>query len=281
MSEIEKKIQDFNLSPFHVGSDLVLDKNYNEMVEHISSNLPSIMKDSANFYKSDSQYKNVTLDVTEMTPISALKHILAVLTKTRGALENASINIKKAEIKKLQKEEEYAKAEGYDKELLAVDILEIEMGLQESQGYLKGGLRKMSFFTTQYKSILQTLGKENITEEDYERNEERHHIMTAMKQALISSRPRGGVIDEGNQIYMFDMGINGAAAQQEVFNYLAKEGEMLVNGEEPTFEMTMEWLNHCADRFTGCGARSAFNRGLISLDNRSLVKELSNVEESD
>ena len=83
---------------------MVLDKNYNEMVEHISSNLPSIMKDSANFYKSDSQYKNVTLDVTEMTPISALKHILAVLTKTRGALENASINIKKAEIKKLQKD---------------------------------------------------------------------------------------------------------------------------------------------------------------------------------
>ena len=281
MNEIEKNIEDFNLSPFHVGSDLVLDKNYNEMVEHISSNLPSILKDSANFYKSDSQYKNVTLDVTEMTPISALKHVLAVLTKTRGALENASINIKKAEIKKKQKEEEYAKAEGYDKELLAIEILEIEMGLQESQGYLKGGLRKMSFFTTQYKSILQVLGKENITEEDYERNEERHHIMTAMKQALISSRPRGGVIDEGNQIYMFDMGINGAAAQQEVFSYLTKEGEMLANGEEPTFEMTMEWLNHCADRFMGCGARSAFNRGLISLDNRSLVKELSNAEESD
>lgn len=281
MSEIEKKIQDFNLSPFHVGNDLVLDKNYNEMVEHISSNLPSILKDSLNFYKSDSQYKNVTLDVTEMTPISALKHVLAVLTKTRGALENASINIKKAEIKKLQKEEEYAKAEGYDKELLAIDILEIEMGLQESQGYLKGGLRKMSFFTTQYKSILQTLGKENITEEEYELNEERHHIMTAMKQALISSRPRGGVIDEGNQIYMFDMGINGAAAQQEVFSYLTKEGEMLVNGKEPTFEMTMEWLNHCADRFMGCGIKSSYNRGLVSLDNRSLVKELSNVEESD
>jgi hypothetical protein len=283
MNEIEKNIEekDFSLSSFHIGNEIVFDKNYNDMVEHISSNLPSIMKDSLNFYKSDSQYKNVTLDVTEMTPISALKHILAVLTKTKGAIENASINIKKSEIKKLQKEEEYAKAEGYDKQLLAIEILEIEMGLQESQGYLKGALRKMSFFTTQYKSILQVLGKENITEEDYERNEERHHIMTAMKQALISSRPRGGVIDEGNQIYMFDMGINGAAAQQEVFSYLTKEGEMLANGEEPTFEMTMEWLNHCADRFTGCGAKSAFNRGLVSLDNRSLVKEISNAEKSD
>jgi hypothetical protein len=281
MSEIEKLEKDnTNLSVLNLGKDLIIDKNYSEMLEHISSNLPAILEDSSNFYKSDSQFKNVTLDVTEMTPLSALKHILAVLTKTRAALENANITMKKAEIEKLKKEEAYAKAEGYDKELLGIEILEANLGLKESTEYVKASLRKMSFFVTQYKSIMQVLGTDRITEEDYERNEERHHIMTAMKQALISSRPRGGVIDEGNQIYMFDMGINGAAAQQEVFSYLTKEGEMLANGEEPTFEMTMEWLNHCADRFTGCGAKSAFNRGLIALDDLSLVKELSYDKES-
>ena len=30
--------------------------------------------------------------------------------------------------------------------------------------------------------------------------------MTALKQALNSARPRGGVIDEGNSIYLFDIG---------------------------------------------------------------------------
>jgi hypothetical protein len=276
MSELQKvKNNDINLSVLNIGKDLIIDKNYNEMLEHISSNLPAIMADSSNFYKSDSQFKNVTLDVTEMTPLSALKHILAVLTKTRAALEQANISMKKAEIEKLKKEEAYEKAEGYDKELLAIEILEANLGLKESTEYVKASLRKMSFFVTQYKSIMEVLGTDRITEEEYERNEERHHIMTAMKQALISSRPRGGVIDEGNQIYMFDMGINGAAAQQEVFSYLTKEGEMLANGEEPTFEMTMEWLNHCADRFAGCGVKSAFSRGLTALDDLSLVKELS------
>ena len=31
--------------------------------------------------------------------------------------------------------------------------------------------------------------------------------MTALKQALNSARPRGGVIDEGNSIYLFDIGV--------------------------------------------------------------------------
>jgi len=283
MSEIEKIYQNdtnLDLSLLKTNKGLTLGTEYNEMVVHISDTLPAILKDASNFYKSDSQYKNVTLDVTEMTPISALKHILAVLTKTRGALEDASIKMKKAEITLRQKKEEYEKVEGLEKELLELDILEYELSAKNSTEYVKGAIRKMSFFTTQYKSILATIGKDHITEEEYELNEERHHIMTAMKQALISSRPRGGVIDEGNQIYMFDMGINGAAAQQEVFSYLTKEGEMLVNGEEPTFEMTMEWLNHCADRFMGCGIKSSYNRGLISLDEKSLVKELPSGKES-
>ena len=36
-----------------------------------------------------------------------------------------------------------------------------------------------------------------------------------MKQALNSARPRNGHIDEGNMIYLFDLGISGAQAQAE------------------------------------------------------------------
>ena len=166
MSEIEKSYQNdtnLDLSLLKTNKSLALGAEYYEMVAHISNTLPAILKDSSNFYKSDSQYKNVTLDVTEMTPISALKHILAVLTKTRGALEDASIKMKKAEITLRQKKEEYEKIEGFEKELLELDILEHELNLKTSTEYVKGAIRKMSFFTTQYKSILATLGKDHIT----------------------------------------------------------------------------------------------------------------------
>ena len=89
-----------------------------------------------------------------------------------------------------------------------------------SRGYVEAAVRKLNFFTNQYDNLMKKIGKEELTEEDYELEEIKYHIMTCMKQALNSARPRQGVIDEGNMIYLFDLGINAAQAQAEVFAYL-------------------------------------------------------------
>lgn len=264
-----------------VSNDLAITPEYKGMLEHINANLPAISRDSENFYKSASQFKNVTLDVTDLTPMGALKHILAVIDHTRLALEEAHISVKRQQINLKKKTMEYDNAEeGYEKELIWVDIIELNNGLKNAENLVKGALRKLSFFTTQYQAIMKKLGKEEITELDYELNESRHHIMTAMKQALCAARTRGGIIDEGNQIYLFDMGINGMVAQAEMFAYLQSEQEMLARGEEPTHEHTMKWLEACADKFINCGNSFAELRGLIPLDNKSLAKEVTSGKEN-
>ena len=264
-----------------VSNELAITPEYKGMLEHINANLPAMSRDSENFYKSASQFKNVTLDVTDLTPMGSLKHILAVIDRTRMALEEAHIAVRRKQIELKKKTLEYDNAEeGYDKELLWVDIVEINNHLNNSENSVKGALRKLSFFTTQYQAIMEKLGKEEITEEDYELNESRHHVMTAMKQALCAARTRGGIIDEGNQIYLFDMGINGTVAQAEMFAYLQAEQEMLAKGEEPTHELTMKWLEACADKFANCGAKFAELRGFIPLDRKSLAKEISSGKES-
>ena len=92
--------------------------------------------------------------------------------------------------------------------------------------------------------------------------------MTALKQALNSARPRGGVIDEGNSIYLFDIGVNVSHAQAEVFNYLKMENELIQNGQAPSHEMTVEWLEKCADKFQDCSERFAESRGFKILDEK-------------
>ena len=264
-----------------VSNELAITPEYKGMLEHINTNLPAISRDSQNFYKSASQYKNVTLDVTELTPMGSLKHILAVIDRTRMALEEAHISVKRKQIELKKKTMEYDNTEeGYEKELLWIDIVEINNHLNNSENSVKGALRKLSFFTTQYQAIMEKLGKKEITEEDYELNESRHHVMTAMKQALCAARTRGGVIDEGNHIYLFDMGINGAVAQAEVFAFLQAEQEMLAKGEEPTQEFTLKWLEALADKFADCGAKFAELRGFIPLDKKSLAKEITSGKES-
>jgi multidrug efflux pump subunit AcrA (membrane-fusion protein) len=171
-----------------------------------------------------------------------------------------------------RKEAELAAAtEALDREMLEIEILEIQSQLDGTQNHVNGALRKMNFFANQHKQLLEKIGRDEITEEDYEREECRYHIMTCMKQGLNAARSRNGVIDEGNMIYLFDLGINAAQAQAEVFAYLNLENELISQGKAPTHEMTVQWLEACADKWADDPAKFAAYRGFSLLDRQSLT----------
>jgi hypothetical protein len=79
------------------------------------------------------------------------------------------------------------------------------------------------------------------------------------------------MIDEGNLIYLFDLGINAAQAQAEVFAYLNMENQLISNGQAPTHEMTMRWLEACADKWAEDPAIFAARRGFSVFDRSSLT----------
>jgi len=252
-------------------------EEYKGMLKNISTNLPAIKKSSSNFYKSHSQFMGVMLDVTAITPIRSIKHTLAELDKTRMALEEAHLKMMKKDIELRAKEKKLDDGDykdNFEKETLGVEILEIKVNMNNIQNSITGAVRKMSFFTTQYNSILKKLGKDDITEEEYEKEESRYHVMTCMKQALNAARARGGVIDEGNLIYLFDMGINSAQAQAEVYAYLEMENKLMAEGKAPTHEMTMQWLEACADKFSSDAEKFAERRGFKLYDEDSLNTKL-------
>jgi len=252
-------------------------KEYKNMLANITSTLPAIKKTSSNFYKSHSQFMGVMLDVTAITPVRSVKHTLAEIDKTRMALEEAHIKMRKKEIELREKEHKLKSdidLNDFEKEMLEIEILEIKVNMNNIQNSITGAIRKMSFFTNQYKSILKKLGKEDITEEEYEKEESRYHVMTCLKQGLNAARARGGVIDEGNLIYLFDMGINSAQAQAEIYAYLKMENEMMDKGQAPTHEMTMQWLEACADKFQGDAEKFAERRGFTLYDEKSLNTKL-------
>jgi len=257
-------------------------KEYKQMLTNINTSLPAIKKSSSNFYKSHSQFMGVMLDVTAITPIRSVKHTLAELDKTRMALEEAQLKMMKKDIELRQKEHKLKtdlEMDEFEKELLETDILEVKVNMNNIQNSVSGAIRKMNFFTNQYKSILKKLGKDDITEEEYEKEESRYHVMTCLKQALNAARARGGVIDEGNLIYLFDMGINSAQAQAEIYAYLKMENDMMASGKAPTHEMTMQWLEACADKFSGEAEKFAERRGFKLYDEESLnTKLLDNKE---
>ena len=280
MSEKSSAITEVELTPgseISVGtlkSDLkVVTPEYQGMLSHIEETLPATNAACDNFYKSHSQMMTVTLDITDLTPIRSIKHTLASIERTKSALAEAQINMKKNEIKIKKKQREIdADTDDLDREEHMIEMIELMNNNRNIENSAKGAIRKMSFLMTQYRSVLDHIGKDHITEEDYEREEKRYHVMTALKQALNSARPRGGVIDEGNSIYLFDIGVNVSHAQAEIFNYLKIENEMVANGQAPSHEMTVEWLEKCADKFQDCSERFAASRGFTILDEKSLTQ---------
>lgn len=250
-----------------------LPKEYSPMLQNIQENLPAIQATSENFYKSHSQYMNATVDITDLTPLHSVRHILARIERKKAALAESQIKRRKDDIELRRKQKQLEETtDEFDRELLEIEIIELMNGLTSGENYIKGAIREMSFLMTQYQSVLDKLGKDHLTEEDFEEDEKRYHVMTALKQALNAARPRGGLIDEGNSIYLFDIGVNVAHAQAEIFNYLKQEQEMIEQGLAPSHEMTMEWLERCADKFKDCGTRFAESRGLIPLDQKSLAQ---------
>ena len=257
----------------NMNTTLAINKpEYNVMLKNIQDRMPAVTRDTSNFHKSHSQFMSVTLDVTAITPIRSIKHTLAEIDRTKSALQEAYIGLRKKQNELKKKERELASCtDDLDRELLEIEILELNSHLEGTQNHVNGALRKMNFLVNQHKQLLEKVGKDEITEEDYEKEESRYHIMTCMKQALNAARSRNGMIDEGNLIYLFDLGINAAQAQAEVLAYLNTENQLISNGTAPTHEMTMRWLEACANKWANNPATFAARRGFSVFDRSSLT----------
>lgn len=236
---------------------------HREMITTIKESLPEIQRATSLFYKSQSQFMDTMLTVSHPTPLRNLRQILSEMNRTKTALKENHFKVKRKEIKiKLLEEKLKKESNKHKKDLIELNIMEYYSQIEDIKGYMSGALRKLTNYTEQYNSILSTMGVENFNEIDFEKEEERYHIMKAFEQALNASRSRNGLIDEGNMIYFTQIGINGGAAQKDIYTYLAEEGKLLANGEEPSHKMTLNFLNKMADKYSGVSKSYAKYKGM-------------------
>lgn len=233
------------------------------MMNIIKENLPALHEGISNFCKSQSQFMDNLLTVSHPTPIRNLRQILSEVNRTMQALREANFNIKRKEIE-IRKYERKLQTETDDleRELIQVEIDDILSAMEVSKNYISGAIRKLTNYTIQYNSILESIGVKSFDEIDFEAEEERYHIMTAFAQGLTAARSHGGVIDEGNHIYFYQIGINGAAAQAEVTGLLILENEYLKRSETPPHNLVIEFLNNMAIKYNGCSRQYAKYKGM-------------------
>lgn len=248
-----------------------LPSEYAGILADIDTHLPQATRHAEVFNKTSSQFKTATLDVVDLTPINSARHLLAVIQHTRQALEDASIALRRKRLDLTRKEAALLSASGQDADKLLIDIDELRIQIANLEASSRGALRKLSHALAQYRGILDALGVDHLTEADYEADQPRYHIMTAFNQALTAARARGGLIDEGNHIYLMQLGINGAVAQAEVSALLDAEQSLIAQGMAPTHEAVVRWLEALADRFAEAPAEYAKRRAMLISHSDSLI----------
>ncbi len=242
-----------------------------DMLADIKEGMPEIIRATSLFGKSQTQCMDNNLTVTHLTKHRNVRQILAEVTSARSALREAHFGNWKKSIEVQMKREEAKEEEGLKRQLLEVEALELESQLEETKLYVSGAIRKVANYLVQYNSILESKGIKGFNEVDVEEEEEEYHIMKAFEQGLCAARAHGGFIDEGNQIYLFQLGINGGVAQALLSGFLAYEQRMMMledsegkpkEGQEPSHELVLKFLQDMAKKFKGCTKKFAQWKGM-------------------
>ena len=248
------------------------------MLQEIKENLPEIHRGTSLFGKTQSQFMDNMLTLSHPTPIRNLRQILSEIEKSSLGLKEAHFKNQKQKVElKIKLRDIEKEKDDLKRDLLFIESDEIRHYLHASTTYISGAIRKITNLVNQYNSIKKNLMKEqevsDFNEIDFEKEEEKYHIMKAFEQALSAARSRNGVVDEGNMIYFQQIGINGAVAQKYITDYLLEERQLLSSNKAPTHKMTLNFLNEMAEIFNGSSATYAEHKGMSLISENALLTE--------
>lgn len=255
---------------------LSVSAQYQSMLSVISENRDTVSLALSQHGKSHTQFQYAMLDnagpIAGPTKLRNMRQILAVIDRTEAALQEAWFNRRKkmVEAAKFRRDAEGSRLDEYDRELALIQAEEIEAGLRQAERTTAGAIRKLAAYYEQYASLesqlKQELNKDQITETDFEADEERFHIMKVFEQALCAARAHGGQVDHGNMIYFHDIGINGGCAHGDIVSYLQREGQAAGTAQSvhELHAMECEFLSDMAKKYAGCSKAYAERKGLLS-----------------
>jgi hypothetical protein len=260
-------------------------ESYQGMLSIISDKLPVLQKAKENFCKTQSQFMDNSLTLHQPTPIRLLHQILANCEKIESALQETyfkrekqkvELEVRQARIQHLESVKikstsaQKVKEINLNLKMLDIEVREINQHLFNSERYINASIRQFTAYIEQYELICKKHNIENLTEADYEAQEEEYHIKTAFTQAINASRSKiSQRIDEGNFIYFQQLGISGYEAQKDIDNLLLEETKI----QEGHYNLFLKFLDDVAKKYKGRSSTLMQNKGLQVISKLALLEK--------
>lgn len=260
-------------------------ESYQSMLSLISDKLPVLQKAKENFCKTQSQFMDNALTLHQPTPVRLLHQILANCEKIEAALQETyfkrekqklEIEIRKERIQHLESVKSKSgsiheiKEINLNLKMLDIEVREFSQHLFNSERYINASIRQFTAYIEQYGMICKKHNIENLTEADYEAQEEEYHIKTAFTQAINAARSKlSQKIDEGNFIYFQQLGISGYEAQKDIDNLFAEELKMTENH----YNLFLTFLEDVATKYKGRANNLMQIKGLQAISKLALLEK--------
>ena len=176
----------------------------NEITEFIGGTHARMLN---NFSKSQSNYMDTMLVFNAGTDVRNLRQISAEIEKKKMALAETQFKLRKKDIELRRKFKTLEECtDPLDKEMIGIELEEMIHGRNQSRSYIEAALKTILCMKQQFEQIMKSRGITEITELDFEQEEEEYHIKKSCHQAF-EDIVACGRVSVGNNKYLLQIGI--------------------------------------------------------------------------
>lgn len=282
---IEKFIgDDFHAITTRAGSeDFSMVTIDDERMHQIAERMPEMNRGLNAFSKTNTQLVSLGLTLSEATPERNIRQIHAQVESKRGALSESQFRLLKQQNdlkRKLLRRGEILAAdigektkysnEDYrqlDVERIDIDIAEIKAKMVDGRVHVEQAIKEIGMYQDAYDDIVEHFQLEDWDEVDMETADIGYNLKRCFYQSLRSCR-QIHYINEPNQEWLEQMGINPSFVQHEMMTFLTHERtvmeDMTKEGKGFGDDMTAvdEFVNHLAVKYRDMPVERIKSRGM-------------------
>lgn len=256
-----------------------------ERMHQIAERMEEINRGLNAFSKTNTQLVSLGLTLSEATPERNIRQIHAQIESKRGALSDAQFRLLKQQndlkrkmirLKEIQ-ETEVGEGKKYpnndykelDIERIEIDIEEIKSKMVDGRVHVEQAIKEIGMYQDAYDDIVSTFGLENWDEIDMEKADVTYNLRRCFYQSLRSCR-QIGYINEPNQEWLEQLGINPSFVQHEMMAFLTGERkvmeEMISKGSGFGDDMTEvdNFVSHLTEKYYEMPTKQILKRGMKS-----------------
>ena len=254
-----------------------------ERMNQISERMDEINRGLNAFSKTNTQLVSLGLTLSEATPERNIRQIHAQIETKRGALSESQfrllkqqndlkrkmVRLNEIQVSEVGEGKKYPN-EDYkqlDIERIEIDIEEIKSKMVDGRVHVEQAIKEIGMYQDAYDDIVEHFGLEDWDEIDMEVSDVTYNLRRCFYQSLRSCR-QIGYINEPNQEWLEQMGINPSFVQFEMVAFLDGERKAMTemikskNGFGDDMSEVDSFVDHLTEKYYEMPAKQIQKRGM-------------------